>query len=72
MRGVRCAARTLNITLDRMAHASDLIDQVRLSGLPFKEVPVQIRYTEYSLRKGQSSRNALQIAVHYLLGKVLQ
>ena len=66
------AARKLNITLDRMAHASELIDQIRLSGLPFREVPVQIRYTEYSLRKGQSSRNAIQIAVHYLLGKVLQ
>ncbi len=66
------AARKINITLDRMAHASELIDQIRLSGLLFREVPVQIRYTDYSLGKGQSSRNALQIAVHYLLGRVLQ
>lgn len=66
------AAREIDITLDRMAHATELIDQIRLSGLPFKEIPVQIRYTDYSLKKGQSSRNAIQIALHYLLGRVLR
>ncbi len=66
------AARKINITLDRMAHASELIDQVRLSGLPFTEVPVRIRYTDYSVKKGQSSRNAIQIVLHYLLGRILR
>ena len=66
------AARQINITLDRMAHASELIDQIRFSGLPFKEVPVQIRYTDYSVAKGQSSRNAIRIALHYMLGRVLR
>lgn len=68
----RGAAGRINITLDRMAHASELIDQIRVSGLPFKEVPVQIRYTAYSLGKGQSSRNAIRIVVQYVLGKVMQ
>ncbi len=68
----RTAARQMNITLDRMAHASELIDQIRATRLPFIEVPVEIRYTEYSLRKGQSSRGAIQIAIHYLLARVLQ
>jgi glycosyltransferase involved in cell wall biosynthesis len=68
----RRAAERINITLDRMEHASELIDQVRQSGYPFREVPVQIRYTGYSLKKGQSSRNAISIVFHYLLGKVLQ
>ncbi|MFQ5495450.1 MAG: glycosyltransferase family 2 protein [Phycisphaerae bacterium] len=67
----RRAAQRIHITLDRMAHASELIDQVRQSGLAFSEVPVQIRYTDYSLRKGQSSRGAIQIAVKYLLARVL-
>lgn len=66
------AASQLDITLDRMAHASELIDQVRLSGYPFKEVPVNIRYTEYSLAKGQSPRNALRIVVQYIIGRLLQ
>ena len=65
------AASRIHITLDRMAHASELIDQIRHCGLPFREVPVHIRYTDYSLRKGQSSRGAIQIVIHYLLARVL-
>jgi glycosyltransferase involved in cell wall biosynthesis len=68
----RRAAEKLNITLDRMAHASELIDQIAASGLPFKEVPVHIRYTEYSLAKGQSSLGAFRIVLHYLIGKVVR
>ncbi len=68
----RRAAQRINLRLDRMAHATELIDQVRLSGLPYKEVSVQIRYTTYSLRKGQSTRGAIRIVLHYLLGRVLQ
>ena len=68
----RRAAEAIDIKLDRMAHASEMIDQIRESKLPFQEIPVHIRYTEYSLRKGQSSRGAFRIVVHYLLGKVLQ
>ncbi len=68
----RRAAQRINLRLDRMAHATELIDQVRQSGLPFKEVPVQIRYTPYSLRKGQSTRGAIRIVLQYLLGRVLR
>ncbi len=68
----RRAAQRINLRLDRMAHATELIDQVRQSGLPYREVPVEIRYTPYSLRKGQSARGAIRIALHYLLGRVLQ
>jgi glycosyltransferase involved in cell wall biosynthesis len=68
----RKAAERINITLDRMAHASELIDQIRDSGLPFTEVPVRIRYTEHSLAKGQSSRGAFRIAFHYLVGRIMR
>jgi len=68
----RRAAERINLRLDRMAHATELIDQVRQSGMRFKEVPVQIRYTAYSLCKGQSARGAIRIVLHYLLGRVLQ
>ena len=67
----RRAAQEINITLDRMAHASELVDQISRSGLPFREVPVRIRYTDYSLAKGQSGRNAIRIAIHYLTGRFL-
>ena len=66
------AAEKIDITLDRMAHASELMDQIRESRMRFLEIPVRIRYTEYSLAKGQSARGAFRIVVHYLLGKVLR
>jgi len=68
----RHAASQIDITLDRMAHASELIDLVRDSGLAYREVPVQIRYTDYSLAKGQDSRGAFRIVWQYLLGRVFQ
>lgn len=67
----RRAAERIELQLDRMAHATELLDQIRESGLPFCEVPVQIRYTEYSLAKGQSARGAFRIVLHYILAKVL-
>ena len=68
----REAAERIEITLDRMAHASEIVDQVRRKCLTYKEVPVRISYTSYSLGKGQSSRRAAKIALDYLLGKVLR
>jgi glycosyltransferase involved in cell wall biosynthesis len=68
----RKAAAMLDIHLDRMAHASELIDQIRSSGLPYREVPVHIRYTEYSRAKGQRSSAALRVALDYLIGRLLR
>jgi glycosyltransferase involved in cell wall biosynthesis len=61
------AARCIHLEMDRMAHASEILDQIRLSGFRYREVPVTIRYTSYSVRKGQSSWNAFWIALELLL-----
>lgn len=66
----RRAAECVHIRADRMAHASEIIDIVRRSGMPFREVPVRIRYTAYSMAKGQSHFAALRIAFHYLIGRL--
>jgi glycosyltransferase involved in cell wall biosynthesis len=66
----RQAAQRIDLKLDRMAHATELLDQIRASGLPYCEVPVEVQYTEYSLRKGQSARGALRILAHYFLGRM--
>lgn len=68
----RRAAERIDLRLDRMAHASEIIDQIRRTGLPFVEVPVTVRYTAYSMNKGQPTRRAVTIAVQFLLGKVLR
>jgi glycosyltransferase involved in cell wall biosynthesis len=68
----RRAAERIDLRLDRMAHASEIIDQLRASGLAYREVPVLIRYTAYSMAKGQRSSAALRVAFDYLVGRVLR
>jgi len=68
----RRAATQIDLSMDRMAHASEIIDIIRRSELPFREVPVQIRYTEYSLAKGQSVRDGIRIALHYIVSRVVR
>ena len=62
----RRGAETVRITMNRMAHASEILDQIAASGLSYTEVPVTVRYTEASLAKGQRTRNAVQIALTLL------
>ena len=64
------AASELSINMDRMAHASEIFDQIRVHGWRYKEIPVTIRYTKYSLAKGQTSWDALRIAFQVLLEKL--
>ena len=68
----RPAAEQMNITLDRMAHASELLDQIRQNRLEYREVPVRVRYTDYSLAKGQSARGAIRILIHYIFGRMIR
>jgi glycosyltransferase involved in cell wall biosynthesis len=68
----RDAARRIRLTLDGMAHASEIIDQIHLLGLRVTEVPVVIRYSEYSRGKGQSGFAAFRIAFDYLLKRLLR
>lgn len=67
----RSAAATLNLRLDRMAHASEIIDQVLRAQLPYVEVPVAIEYTAYSRAKGQAGTAAFRILWDYMLSKVV-
>jgi len=68
----RKAAKSIDIQLDRMAHASELIEQIHRSGLRYKEIPVRVAYTEYSLAKGQRATGAMRIALDYLLERILR
>ena len=49
----RKAAQHIRITQARMAHASEILDQIGAAKLTYAEAPVTGRYTEYSLAKGQ-------------------
>lgn len=65
----RRGAAAIHIHLDRMAHASEIMDQIRTTGLPYVEVPVRVRYTDYTRRKGQRGVHAIRVAFDYLFGR---
>lgn len=67
----RKAAERMPISADRMAHASEIIDLVAQSGLPYRELPVRVRYTDYSRAKGQRWTAGFRIIFHYLVGRIL-
>jgi glycosyltransferase involved in cell wall biosynthesis len=68
----RKAAQSIRITHNRMAHASEILDQVRQRGLSFCEVPVTVHYTDETMAKGQSSWNSLKIVGQLLLGRIIR
>ncbi len=66
----RHAAQVVRIQHNRMAHASEILDQVRRLGLRYCEVPTTVRYTKDTLDKGQNSLNSLRIVGQLLLGRL--
>lgn len=52
----------VSLSMDNMAYASELVEEIRKKKLKYKEIPVNINYTEYSLSKWQKSSNAISIA----------
>lgn len=60
-------ARKIKITQNRMAHASEIISIISSLRLKYIEVPVSIRYTPYSLKKGQRISGALNILVDLII-----
>lgn len=57
----REAAKKVNLRQNRMAHASEFFDIIASQKLRYIEVPVSIKYTAYSVGKGQRLHNSLNI-----------
>ena len=68
----RKAASCLDLSQSGMAHASEIISQLREHRMVMREIPVQIHYTEYSMAKGQSSLNAINILFDLVIGRFLK
>ncbi len=65
-------ARQLEITMPDMAHASEIIDKISSGDWRYKEVPITIKYTEYSVAKGQSMLNAVNILFDIMLARIFK
>ncbi len=57
----RPVADDLRITMNGMAHASEIVAYLGRSSWRVREVPVSIQYTDYSRSKGQSLLNGVNI-----------
>ncbi len=66
------AAQKLSLKADRMEHASEILEEIAKNKLRYREIPVTITYTDYSLEKGQSSFAAFEIVWNMLKNKVLR
>ena len=68
----RTAAERIRIYENRMAHASEILHQIRQLNLRYCERPVTIRYSAETLTKGQSSWNAASILGQFILGRFVR
>lgn len=57
----RAVAERLRIKMNDMAHASEIVSLLAKGTWTVREVPVTIRYTDYSRSKGQSLINGVNI-----------
>lgn len=59
----RRGAGAIHLRQNRMAHASEILDQIARSGLKYVEAPVTVEYSAYSLAKGQRLSDGVMILV---------
>lgn len=57
----RKAVQKMRFSLDRNAHASEVYDLIAIHKMPYKEVPVTIRYTEETLAKGSRFSSGFRV-----------
>lgn len=64
------AINSLRLKSNRMEVSSEFFGEIKRLGLSFTEIPIHIRYTQYSLKKGQQNSQAANVLVK-LLYKVI-
>jgi polyprenyl-phospho-N-acetylgalactosaminyl synthase len=62
------AASKIQISQNGMAHATEILVEIKRNAFRYTETPVTILYTEYSLSKGQKISNAFNIVWDSMMG----
>ena len=57
----RSAAEKIHIRSRGMEHASEILEEIKIKKIRYKEIPVTIKYSTYSISKGQRISNSLNI-----------
>jgi glycosyltransferase involved in cell wall biosynthesis len=63
----RDALDHVNLIQDRMSHATEIVQQLAKTKMRWREHPVEVLYTEYSKKKGQSLLNSINILFDLLV-----
>lgn len=63
-------ARRIHLFHNRMAHASEILEQIAQRKLAYREFGNSVRYTEYSMAKGQKASNAINIVIDLVLQRL--
>jgi glycosyltransferase involved in cell wall biosynthesis len=66
------AAKKIEILTQGMEVCSEMIKEIKLNNLRFKEVPITAIYTKYSLSKGQGVVNGIKTLIKLLVLKITQ
>ena len=56
--------------MNRMEHASEILDIIKNKKIKYKEVPIVVIYSKYSMAKWQKINNAFKIAKNLLYKKM--
>ena len=65
-------ATGLKFEHSRMAHASEILEQISKNKWSYTELPVNILYTSYSIKKGQSFLDVFRIMFELLIQKFIK
>ncbi|TAF74889.1 MAG: glycosyltransferase family 2 protein [Bacteroidetes bacterium] len=66
------AASLIYFKENRMAHASEILLQIKKHKFRFTEISTHIVYTDHSMEKGQPWHNSLNILIDLIVNKILK
>jgi glycosyltransferase involved in cell wall biosynthesis len=67
----RNALDKIRLTENRMAHATEIVAQIKTHRLVIRELPTAICYSDYARAKGQKWYHAFNILIDLILNKIL-
>ncbi len=66
------AVDLIQITQNRMAHGSEILEKIAKYHLSYLEIPVTVKYSDYSMSKGQKINDYFKILFDLFLRKLVQ
>jgi len=68
----RRALETIRLHENGFAHATEILSEIRRNNLRCVERPVTISYSQYSMAKGQSTLNSLNIVIDLAMRRLFR